>query len=155
MAHIIIQNRFVEPGTPDFDAPLLVIEQGEGGRVTLRRANTPFSDRPIVIDPEQHFSPFALHVIYWGAGDFHYVTDQAETRDKEAFMRQHFGCSEGIIAEVGWGATPDQCAVLAFCAATYEGDYRRFERHDRRSEEHTSELQSRENLVCRLLLEEK
>src|SRR5690606_40563020 len=25
--------------------------------------------------------------------------------------------------------------------------------HDRRSEEHTSELQSRENLVCRLLLE--
>src|SRR5690606_41597252 len=28
-------------------------------------------------------------------------------------------------------------------------------RHDLRSEEHTSELQSRENLVCRLLLEKK
>src|SRR5690606_42085970 len=28
-------------------------------------------------------------------------------------------------------------------------------RHARRSEEHTSELQSRENLVCRLLLEKK
>src|SRR5215475_15130912 len=28
-------------------------------------------------------------------------------------------------------------------------------RHHRRSEEHTSELQSRENLVCRLLLEKK
>src|SRR5690606_39494420 len=28
-------------------------------------------------------------------------------------------------------------------------------RADRRSEEHTSELQSRENLVCRLLLEKK
>src|SRR5690606_14327417 len=28
-------------------------------------------------------------------------------------------------------------------------------RHDRRSEEHTSELQSREKLVCRLLLEKK
>src|SRR5207302_10197029 len=27
--------------------------------------------------------------------------------------------------------------------------------HERRSEEHTSELQSRENLVCRLLLENK
>src|SRR5271165_7223350 len=27
--------------------------------------------------------------------------------------------------------------------------------HDQRSEEHTSELQSRENLVCRLLLEKK
>src|SRR5436309_13261068 len=29
------------------------------------------------------------------------------------------------------------------------------ERRQRRSEEHTSELQSRENLVCRLLLEKK
>src|SRR5690606_41715355 len=31
----------------------------------------------------------------------------------------------------------------------------RFESHLPRSEEHTSELQSRENLVCRLLLEKK
>src|SRR5690606_37868324 len=31
----------------------------------------------------------------------------------------------------------------------------RFEEMDARSEEHTSELQSRENLVCRLLLEKK
>src|SRR5690606_40006587 len=30
-----------------------------------------------------------------------------------------------------------------------------FEMHGLRSEEHTSELQSRENLVCRLLLEKK
>src|SRR5690606_40004854 len=30
-----------------------------------------------------------------------------------------------------------------------------FNHGDRRSEEHTSELQSRENLVCRLLLEKK
>src|SRR5690606_39596859 len=30
-----------------------------------------------------------------------------------------------------------------------------FEQHSFRSEEHTSELQSRENLVCRLLLEKK
>src|SRR3712207_7163560 len=29
------------------------------------------------------------------------------------------------------------------------------ERHERRSEEHTSELQSRQYLVCRLLLEKK
>src|SRR6266511_4816566 len=28
-------------------------------------------------------------------------------------------------------------------------------KHSRRSEEHTSELQSRENIVCRLLLEKK
>src|SRR5215469_6222799 len=31
----------------------------------------------------------------------------------------------------------------------------RFHRHGRRSEEHTSELQSRRDLVCRLLLEKK
>src|SRR5690606_41574678 len=37
------------------------------------------------------------------------------------------------------------------------GDFTLRERHPRpaRSEEHTSELQSRENLVCRLLLEKK
>src|SRR5690606_12044914 len=32
---------------------------------------------------------------------------------------------------------------------------RKSDRTERRSEEHTSELQSRENLVCRLLLEKK
>src|SRR5690606_41277629 len=36
-------------------------------------------------------------------------------------------------------------ALLVVCALVYR----------RRSEEHTSELQSRENLVCRLLLEKK
>src|SRR3712207_7852020 len=36
-----------------------------------------------------------------------------------------------------------------------EGDRDVGEEHDRRSEEHTSELQSRQYLVCRLLLEKK
>src|SRR5690606_41634994 len=36
-----------------------------------------------------------------------------------------------------------------------EGEGVRSHVDDRRSEEHTSELQSRENLVCRLLLEKK
>src|SRR5207302_4660345 len=40
------------------------------------------------------------------------------------------------------------CLVSAFVAAKLLG-------YDMRSEEHTSELQSRENLVCRLLLEKK
>src|SRR5690606_40593547 len=40
-------------------------------------------------------------------------------------------------AEAGWGWPPDRAVVPL------------------RSEEHTSELQSRENLVCRLLLEKK
>src|SRR5690606_40430342 len=35
------------------------------------------------------------------------------------------------------------------------GPYRRTDIMNRQSEEHTSELQSRENLVCRLLLEKK
>src|SRR5690606_22223354 len=38
--------------------------------------------------------------------------------------------------------------VAAYAAVAYSS-------HPRRSEEHTSELQSRENLVCRLLLEKK
>src|SRR2546430_10524479 len=44
-------------------------------------------------------------------------------------------------------------AVLAVCLAFAHGPYR----GDRqlRSEEHTSELQSQSNLVCRLLLEKK
>src|SRR5690606_40102750 len=40
------------------------------------------------------------------------------------------------------------------CGMTPEVLERTFERHSR-SEEHTSELQSRENLVCRLLLAKK
>src|SRR3712207_8383485 len=37
----------------------------------------------------------------------------------------------------------------------YQGEYRADEPHALRSEEHTSELQSRQYLVCRLLLEKK
>src|SRR2546427_5215444 len=42
-------------------------------------------------------------------------------------------------------------ALLAFTA----GRYTARPNHDNRSEEHTSELQSQSNLVCRLLLEKK
>src|SRR5690606_40689868 len=45
---------------------------------------------------------------------------------------------------------------LPIVAAEYGGDVQRFAQQGAdRSEEHTSELQSRENLVCRLLLEKK
>src|SRR2546427_2345942 len=40
-------------------------------------------------------------------------------------------------------------------AAIGRGQIERFHHDDRRSEEHTSELQSQSNLVCRLLLEKK
>src|SRR3712207_7992659 len=56
-------------------------------------------------------------------------------------------------------------AIRAAAAAPLLGDHRRARpegrfhplghRADRRSEEHTSELQSRQYLVCRLLLEKK
>src|SRR5688572_31290511 len=48
-----------------------------------------------------------------------------------------------------------QAAVVAGQSASHERARRSDLRHERRSEEHTSELQSQSNLVCRLLLEKK
>src|SRR5207302_9447296 len=53
------------------------------------------------------------------------------------------------IAHVSVGALA--CGVIA----SHVGSQMRSHRRRARSEEHTSELQSRENLVCRLLLEKK
>src|SRR5690606_41566652 len=50
------------------------------------------------------------------------------------------------------GHTAGRSAVPS---STREGPPTRWQIRHRRSEEHTSELQSRENLVCRLLLEKK
>src|SRR5690606_41846060 len=51
-----------------------------------------------------------------------------------------------IPSRTGWSVRAAECAMAAEPApASFE----------KRSEEHTSELQSRENLVCRLLLEKK
>src|SRR5690606_40979652 len=72
--------------------------------------------------------------------------------------------SAGIAATGAGGAEPhDHCgaryaaAVVPGAAAAVFGSTGNPARHARiqRSEEHTSELQSRENLVCRLLLETK
>src|SRR5437868_10519402 len=55
------------------------------------------------------------------------------------------------IAESGWFITLFSCALVgAMVALSTRGH-----RADERSEEHTSELQSRFDLVCRLLLEKK
>src|SRR2546430_8178653 len=48
-------------------------------------------------------------------------------------------------------AQVDTTARLLECHGSHDG----LERHVARSEEHTSELQSQSNLVCRLLLEKK
>src|SRR5690606_41742380 len=45
--------------------------------------------------------------------------------------------------------------VLVYTSVGYVEQERVVSSEDKRSEEHTSELQSRENLVCRLLLEKK
>src|SRR2546430_13721521 len=45
--------------------------------------------------------------------------------------------------------------VLQEARGAFESDQREFEERRTRSEEHTSELQSQSNLVCRLLLEKK
>src|SRR5690606_40984001 len=55
-----------------------------------------------------------------------------------------------VEAHAGHGQTFAQAPRRHIQAA---GDL--LQRHSTRSEEHTSELQSRENLVCRLLLEKK
>src|SRR5690606_26523124 len=60
-----------------------------------------------------------------------------------------------------WHSAPSRAAFLAACAEISGcyvpslHDRRRDTIVQSRSEEHTSELQSRENLVCRLLLEKK
>src|SRR3989442_11766040 len=46
-------------------------------------------------------------------------------------------------------------ALTVWSNRTLAADAARFRRRKRRSEEHTSELQSRPHLVCRLLLEKK
>src|SRR5690606_40853370 len=45
--------------------------------------------------------------------------------------------------------------VVDYIKANQDVVEKRYEPNQERSEEHTSELQSRENLVCRLLLEKK
>src|SRR5690606_41872879 len=52
-------------------------------------------------------------------------------------------------------ALNEQLAPLVFPAREDGSDPRSCPKCGNRSEEHTSELQSRENLVCRLLLEKK
>src|SRR5207249_5302787 len=50
-----------------------------------------------------------------------------------------------------WAGTIARCGVCAICHVATRGFFWNW----RRSEEHTSELQSRFDLVCRLLLEKK
>src|SRR5690606_41665906 len=68
----------------------------------------------------------------------HYLTRRPRSRRIE--LRQPACCAPRMEARIRPALEADAAAMLAIY---------------RRSEEHTSELQSRENLVCRLLLEKK
>src|SRR5690606_41665382 len=70
----------------------------------------------------------------------------------ERYLFGRFGDSGPVGFRVVFGAA-HRC-FLAHLAGDGEPDVDRHE-HAARSEEHTSELQSRENLVCRLLREKK
>src|SRR5690606_40003054 len=58
---------------------------------------------------------------------------------------------KGILHFICWRGVAKKPIVI-FCGSTCSYELRQ---KNCRSEEHTSELQSRENLVCRLLLEKK
>src|SRR3712207_7749493 len=51
--------------------------------------------------------------------------------------------------------TPPAKAVYRILASSFDNRFGMFQLSVKRSEEHTSELQSRQYLVCRLLLEKK
>src|SRR5690606_40551533 len=81
------------------------------------------------------------------------------TMKKKLFTFCLFVCS--IILVNGQYRTPVEKDYVAYLFAYFTGNAVEDEQvhyaisNDGRSEEHTSELQSRENLVCRLLLEKK
>src|SRR5205085_10722329 len=65
-------------------------------------------------------------------------------------FRSHTVCPAGhCCAAAKFAPTPSTTAITTPCV------FMRPRRHYTRSEEHTSELQSQSNLVCRLLLEKK
>src|SRR3712207_8106470 len=62
---------------------------------------------------------------------------------------------DGLPAQVRGLPEPDRAVVEGAPLVGAQGPSARELGRDRRSEEHTSELQSRQYLVCRLLLEKK
>src|SRR5690606_40941528 len=84
---------------------------------------------------------------------------QAGGRTVEDFLRLLEEDIHQFAVDIRLGRQPLPCchSGLGLGGRRLHRRGRRFDRHGEqlRSEEHTSELQSRENLVCRLLLEKK
>src|SRR3712207_7219446 len=74
-----------------------------------------------------------------------FTNDFSEEESLRLYERYHIPASGGLV----WGG------VLANFQPGHQDVWVDYANDDRRSEEHTSELQSRQYLVCRLLLEKK
>src|SRR5690606_40254294 len=74
---------------------------------------------------------------------------------RPVFGQQLLGHHDRILAALVRRVIARAAADLVEALAVVERDRRGIRGAHLRSEEHTSELQSRENLVCRLLLEKK
>src|SRR3712207_4422096 len=115
--------------------------------------------------------PFDVVVRIGAAGlcrtDIHVIEGQwAPIHDPDATLLPYVLGHEnaGWVEEVGSGVTNVELGdtvilhplmTCGLCRACRAGDDMHCERGEFRSEEHTSELQSRQYLVCRLLLEKK
>src|SRR3712207_7944417 len=83
---------------------------------------------------------------------FPYTTLFRSGRPREPAQQE--GCSSPAHQGKAWSSSPGYKASLTAHGSTRGGSGRRCASRFR-SEEHTSELQSRQYLVCRLLLEKK
>src|SRR5690606_42091461 len=89
-------------------------------------------------NPSPHGSPRFLHPFPTRRSSDLFTTQLAALTAREETVEDHPELRD-LAAELGGALTEDAIIEL----------------NGMRSEEHTSELQSRENLVCRLLLEKK
>src|SRR5690606_39892775 len=102
----------------------------------------------VVIETGTRWGGFALMLRSWGV---HVVTiDVDSSFSEEARSRGDAGIS-WLFGDSTSGGVVNQAAEIARGKRTMVS----LDSEHSRSEEHTSELQSRENLVCRLLLEKK
>src|SRR5690606_41756765 len=97
------------------------------------------SVKPSCGNPVSSVNCFTVHYFHPKSTLFPYTTLFRSTSSSLGFIRELSGTVRGLTLH-GVTASPEDGAAASGLV---------------RSEEHTSELQSRENLVCRLLLEKK
>src|SRR5690606_40875478 len=88
-----------------------------------------------------------LNVDPGGAGHAHEVDQRVDVDEFGSLLQQHVQVGQSAVLLPVLQATGSEVVGA--------GPHGALQRGQQRSEEHTSELQSRENLVCRLLLEKK